>query len=152
MCSFYSNTDFVFLLQLITFEPLQLKQSYIPHLKVLVCGINASSFQWCGSILKTCYTYLKLALLLHKTALVTFFFWPALHYRHCNQPVKGIVFNRKILIENDARPLPADCNALNGAMEFLYIPDKMDFFWQIWTLSYSQDIQSCFKGIQFSGL
>ena len=54
---------------LITFEPLELKQSYIPHLKVLVCGIDAFSPQWCGSIFMWCYTHLKLALLLHKTAL-----------------------------------------------------------------------------------
>ena len=52
------------------FEPLELKQSYTPHLKVLVGGINASSSQWCGSIFIMCYTHLKLALLLHKTVLV----------------------------------------------------------------------------------
>ena len=50
------------------FESLELKQSYIPHLKVLVCGIDAFSPQWCGSIFIWCYTHLKLALLLHKTA------------------------------------------------------------------------------------
>ena len=57
---------------LITFEPLELKQSYIPHLKVLVCGINAFSLQWCGCIFISCYTHLKLALLLQKTELLTF--------------------------------------------------------------------------------
>ena len=68
MCSFHSKTDFVFLLDLITFEPLELKKSYIPHLKVLVSGINAFSPQWCGCIFVLCYTHMKLALLLHKTA------------------------------------------------------------------------------------
>ena len=37
-----SKTDFTFLLWHINFEPLELKQSYIPHLKVLMCGINSS--------------------------------------------------------------------------------------------------------------
>ena len=36
-----SEIDFTFLLWLITFELLELKQSYIPHLKVLMCGIDA---------------------------------------------------------------------------------------------------------------
>ena len=67
-----SKTDFTFLLWLITFEPLELKQSYIPHLKVLMCGNNASSYQWCGFIFILYYYHLKLALLLHKTALVNF--------------------------------------------------------------------------------
>ena len=64
-----SKTDFTFLLWLITFEPLELKQSYIPHLKVLMCGINASEVQWCGCIFILHYTHQKLTLLLHKTAL-----------------------------------------------------------------------------------
>ena len=68
MHSFHSKTDFTFLLQLITFKPLDLKQSYIPHLKVLMCGINAFSPQWCSCIFTLCYTHLKSALLLHKTA------------------------------------------------------------------------------------
>ena len=56
----------------ITFEPLKINQSYIPHLKELVCGINTFSSQWCGWIFIVCYTHLKLALLLHKTVLVNF--------------------------------------------------------------------------------
>ena len=72
MHSFYSKTVFTFLLLLITFEPLELKQSYIPHLKVLMCGINALGVQWCGCIFMLCYANLNLALLLHKTVLVTF--------------------------------------------------------------------------------
>ena len=64
-----SKTDFTFLLWLITFEPLDLKQSYIPHLKVLMCGINASGVQWCGCIFILHYTHQKLTLLLHKKAL-----------------------------------------------------------------------------------
>ena len=55
---------------LINFKSLELKQSYIPHLKVLVCGINASTSQWYGCIFILCYTHLKLALLLHKQGLV----------------------------------------------------------------------------------
>ena len=41
----------------------------MPHLKVLVCGINASSSQWCGCIFILYYTHLNLALLLHKQGL-----------------------------------------------------------------------------------
>ena len=70
MCSFHSKTGFTFLLYLITFESIELKQSVIPHLKVLVCGINAFSSQWCGCIFILCYTHLNLALLLHKQGLV----------------------------------------------------------------------------------
>ena len=38
---FNSKIDFAFLLCLITFELLELKQSYILHLKVLMCSIDA---------------------------------------------------------------------------------------------------------------
>ena len=55
-----------------TFEPFELKQSYVLHLKVQMCGINFSGAQWCGYILISCYTHLKLALLLHKTEVVMF--------------------------------------------------------------------------------
>ena len=72
MCRFYSKTDFTFLLQLIIFEPLELKQSYMPHLKVLMCGIIASGPQWCGCISILCYSCMNLALLFHKTVLINF--------------------------------------------------------------------------------
>ena len=49
---------------------MELKNSYIPYLKVLVCGVNASGSQWCGCIFILCYTHLKLALLFHKQGLV----------------------------------------------------------------------------------
>ena len=52
------------------FEPLEKNQSYVPHLKVLVCGINSFSSQWCVCILKLSYTHLNFALLLHKQGLV----------------------------------------------------------------------------------
>ena len=57
---------------LITLKPLELKQNCMSHLKVLVCGIDAYSFQFHGCIFMLCYTHLNLALLLHKTVLVTF--------------------------------------------------------------------------------
>ena len=59
-------------LWLITFEPLEQKQSYIPLLKVLMCGMNAWGAQWHGGIFILQYTSLKMVLLLHKTALVNF--------------------------------------------------------------------------------
>ena len=37
---FLSKIDFAFILWLITYKPLKLKQSKIPHLKVLMCGID----------------------------------------------------------------------------------------------------------------
>ena len=69
MC-FCCKTDFTFLLQPINFKPLEINQSYIPHLKVLVCVINASSSQLCGWIFILGCTHLKLALLRHKQGLV----------------------------------------------------------------------------------
>ena len=66
---FLSKIDFTSFVWLITFELLELKQSYILHLKVLMCGIDAWGAQWRSCIFILCYTYLKLALLLHKTAL-----------------------------------------------------------------------------------
>ena len=69
---FLSKTHFTFLLWQITFEPIEQKQSYIPHLKVLMCGMNACGAQWHGNIFILQYTFLKMALLLHKTALVNF--------------------------------------------------------------------------------
>ena len=61
-------------LWLITFESLEMKQSYIPYLKVLLCGIIAFSCQWRGCIFTLCYIHLNFALLLHKIVLVTFLF------------------------------------------------------------------------------
>ena len=52
------------------FEPLEINLSYIPPLKVLGCGINASSFQCCGCSFILSYTHLNLPLLLHKQRLV----------------------------------------------------------------------------------
>ena len=69
---FLSKTHFTFLLWLITLEHLEQKQSNMPLLKLLMCGMNASGSQFCGHISISCYTHLKLELLLHKTVLVTF--------------------------------------------------------------------------------
>ena len=69
---FLSKTHCTFLLWLITFEPLEQKQSYISPLKVLICGMNALGTQKHAGIFILWYTSLKMALLLHKTALVNF--------------------------------------------------------------------------------
>ena len=42
-----SKSEFSFALLLVTFEPLEVEQSYIPHLKALMCGINAAEAQGC---------------------------------------------------------------------------------------------------------
>ena len=50
-CSdFLSKTHVTYLLWLITFEPLEQKQSYIPLLKVLLCGMNVRGAQWHNGI------------------------------------------------------------------------------------------------------
>ena len=69
---FLSKTHFIFLLLLITFEPLEQKQNHIPLLKVLMCGMNAQGAQWHGGIFILRYVSLKMADLHHKTAHVSF--------------------------------------------------------------------------------
>ena len=65
--TFLSKSDFSFALLLVTFEPLDIQQSYIPFLKALVSGINAVGAQGCGCMFRLCHTSLKMGLLLHKT-------------------------------------------------------------------------------------
>ena len=62
-----SKSDFSFALLLVTFELLEVEQSYIPLLKALVSGINAEGAQGCGCMFRLCHTSLKMGLLLHKT-------------------------------------------------------------------------------------
>ena len=52
---------------LVTFEPLDIQQCYIPLLKALMCGINAVGAQGSGCIFTLCHAPLKMAVLLHKT-------------------------------------------------------------------------------------
>ena len=72
MSTFYttllSKSDFSFVLLLVTFEPLEVEQSYIPLLKALMCGINPVGGQGCGCMSTFCHAPLKIALLLHKMA------------------------------------------------------------------------------------
>ena len=67
---FLSKADFSFALVTVTFEPLELEQSYIHHLKALMCGINASRGQGHGCRFTMCHASLKMALLLHTEGLV----------------------------------------------------------------------------------
>ena len=55
---------------LVTFDLLEVEQSYIPHLKALMCGINAVEAQGCGCMFTFCHAYLKMGVLLHKMAMV----------------------------------------------------------------------------------
>ena len=66
--TFLSKSDFSFALLLVTFEPLEVEQRYIPFLKALMCGINAVWAQGCGCMFTFCHAPLKIAVLLHKTA------------------------------------------------------------------------------------
>ena len=76
MSTFYttlrSKSDFSFALLLVTFEPLEVEQSYIPLLKALMCGINVVEAQGCGCMFAFFHTPLKIAVLLHKMPKVPF--------------------------------------------------------------------------------
>ena len=65
-----SKSDFSFALLLVTFEPLDIQQSYIPLLKALMCGINAVGAQGSGCMFTLCHAPLKMGVLLHKMASV----------------------------------------------------------------------------------
>ena len=65
--TFLTKSDFSFALLLVTFEPLDIQQSYIPLLKALMCGINAVGAQGSGSMFTLRHAPLKMAVLLHKT-------------------------------------------------------------------------------------
>ena len=51
---------------MVTFEPLEVEQSYIPLLKALICGINVAAAKGCSCKSTFCHAPLKMALLLHK--------------------------------------------------------------------------------------
>ena len=68
--TFLSKSDFSFVLLLVTFEPLEVEQSYIPLLKALICSINVVGAQGCSCMSTFCHAPLKIALLLHKMAIV----------------------------------------------------------------------------------
>ena len=72
---------------MITYKQIELKTRYILHWKVLVCGINASSLQWCGFIFISYYIHLKLELLLHKTVLVTSLLASTVPHPRCTHEV-----------------------------------------------------------------
>ena len=66
--TFLSKSDFSFALLLVTFEPPDIQQSYIPLLKALKCGINAVEAQGRGCRSLLCHAHLKMGVLLHKQA------------------------------------------------------------------------------------
>merc|ERR1712051_421261 len=65
-----SKSDFSFPLLLVTFELLEVEQSYISLLKALMCVIDAVEAQGCGCMFTFCHAYLKMGVLLHKMAIV----------------------------------------------------------------------------------
>ena len=68
------NKSFLtFLLWLITFEPIVLKQSFKTLLKMLMCGKDAFEAQWLGSIFTLLYTSLNMTVLPYKKLLVQSF-------------------------------------------------------------------------------
>ena len=66
----WCKSDFLFALLLVTFELLEVVQSYLPLLKALMCGINAIGAQGHGCMFTLCHAPLKMAVLLHKTEIV----------------------------------------------------------------------------------
>ena len=68
--TFLSKSDFSFVLLLVTFEPLEIEQSYVPLLKALMCGINAVGAQGSACMFTLCHDPLKMAFLLHKKEIV----------------------------------------------------------------------------------
>ena len=72
--TFLSKSDFSFALLLVTFEHLDIQQSYIPLLKALMCGINAVGAQGSGCMFTFSHAPLNIALLLHKMAKVPYSF------------------------------------------------------------------------------
>ena len=64
------KSDFSFALLLVTFEPFDTQQNYIPLLKALMCGINAVGAQGRGCSSLLCHAHLKMGVLLHKEATV----------------------------------------------------------------------------------
>ena len=66
--TFLSKSDFSFALLLVTFEPLDIQESYTPLWKALMCGINTAGAQESGCMFTLCYAPLKMAVLLYKKA------------------------------------------------------------------------------------
>ena len=93
--TFLSKSDFSFALLLVTFEPLDIQQSYIPLLKALMCGINAVGAQGSGCMFTLCHAPLKMAVLLHKTEKV----WDSFSETVCNNigTTVLIVFDQNLL-------------------------------------------------------
>ena len=56
--TFLSKSDFSFVLLQITFEPLEIEQSYVPLLKALMCDINAVGAQECSCVSTFCHMVL----------------------------------------------------------------------------------------------
>ena len=53
---------------MVTFEPHEQEQNYIPLLKALMCGITPVGGQGCGCMATFCHAPLKIVVLLHKKA------------------------------------------------------------------------------------
>ena len=81
--TFLSKSDFSFALFLVTFEHLEIQQSNIPLKKALKCGIIAVGAQGCSCMSTFCHAPRKIALLLHKMAIV------------CNQTSMAVAFKPK---------------------------------------------------------
>ena len=80
-------------LLLVTFEPLDLEQSYIPHLKALMCGINAAEAQGCECMFTFCHAYPNMGVLLHKMAIVCNLTLLAVRYRKSKPKTKNVKLN-----------------------------------------------------------
>ena len=89
---FYENYTFI-IWWLISFELLELKQSYVTNLKVPMCGINISAAKWCGCIFNL--------QLLQKSEFGTFASKNSNHKlsneHHCKHPKRSSILRRVTL-------------------------------------------------------
>ena len=72
--TFLSKSDFSFVLLLVTFEPLEVEQSYIPLLKALMCGINAVGAQGFSCMPTFCHAPFTLGYLTLKSLQIMQFY------------------------------------------------------------------------------
>ena len=103
-----SKSDFSFAFLLVTFELLDVEQSYIPLLETLMCGINAVGAQRSGCMFTLCHAPLKMAVLLHKMASV------------CKQALMTVCrYKKKGLLINNQRLYP-EATVKSAQIGFVY--------------------------------
>ena len=133
--TFLSKSDFSFVLLLVTFESLEVEQSYIPHLKALRCGINVVGAQGCSCMSTFCHAPLKIALLLHKMAKVPYSFSETVAVAHLIFEFLGIPWSSLNFLR-----VPWSFLKLIGVSGFL-----LNFFEELLVALELECNESCFR-------